>query len=65
VSVAPSAPVAGRRLDEIALPAGSLLISTADREELAGAETVLKPGERYILAVEADVVDEVLNLMRG
>jgi len=31
VSVAPSAPVAGRRLDEIALPSGSLLISTADR----------------------------------
>ncbi|RDZ33826.1 potassium transporter Trk, partial [Haloferax sp. Atlit-47N] len=65
VSVAPSAPVAGRRLDEIALPAGSLLISTADRTELAGAETVLEPDEQYILAVETDVVDEVLNLMRG
>jgi len=65
VSVSPSAPVAGRRLDEIALPSGSLLISTADRTELAGADTVLEPDERYILAVEADVVDEVLNLMRG
>ncbi|MUV50712.1 TrkA family potassium uptake protein, partial [Haloarcula sp. CBA1122] len=65
VNVSPSAPVAGRRLDEIALPSGSLLISTADRTELAGADTVLEPDERYILAVETDVVDEVLNLMRG
>ena len=65
VDVNESSPVAGRRLDEIALPAGSLLISTADREELAGADTILEPGERYILAVESDVVDEVLNLMRG
>ena len=65
VSVAPSAPVAGRRLDEIALPSGSLLISTADRTELAGPDTVLEPDERYILAVETDVVDEVLDLMRG
>jgi len=65
VTVTASAPVAGRRLDEIALPTGSLLISTADRKELAGADTVLEPDERYILAVESGVVDEVLNLMRG
>lgn len=65
VSVTESAPVAGRRLDEIALPTGSLLISTADREELAGAETILEPEESYILAVETDVVDEVLALLRG
>lgn len=65
VTVAESAPVAGHRLDEIALPAGSLLISTGDREKLAGPETVLEAGEQYILAVESDVVDEVLNLMRG
>ncbi len=65
VTVTESSPVAGRRLDEIALPAGSLLISTADREELAGPETILEADERYILAVESDVADEVLNLMRG
>lgn len=65
VTVTASAPVAGRRLDEIALPEGSLLISTADRKELAGADTVLEPDRRYILAVESDVADEVLNLMRG
>jgi len=65
VAVTASALVAGRRLDEIALPTGSLLISTADREELAGADTVREPGERYILAVESGVVDEVLTLMRG
>jgi trk system potassium uptake protein TrkA len=65
VTVTESAPVTGRRLDEIALPEGSLLISTADREELAGPETVLEADERYILAVESDVADEVLDLMRG
>ncbi|ELZ44786.1 TRK potassium uptake system protein [Halorubrum californiense DSM 19288] len=65
VTVAESAPVAGRRLDEIALPAGSLLISTSDRESLAGPDTLLEPSEQYILAVESDVVDEVVNLFRG
>ena len=65
MAVAESAPVAGHRLDEIALPEGTLLISTADREELAGPETVLEAGESYILAVESDVVDEVVNLFRS
>lgn len=65
VTVADGAPVAGRRLDEVRLPEGSLLISTADRERLAVADTVLEPGERYVLAVESDVADEVLNLFRG
>jgi trk system potassium uptake protein TrkA len=65
VTVTESAPVAGRRLDEIALPAGSLLISTADREELAGPDTIIETNESYILAVESDVADEVINLMRG
>ncbi|MEF8806544.1 potassium channel family protein [Natronomonas sp.] len=65
VTVTETAPVAGRRLDEIALPEGALLLSTGDREELAGPETILEAGERYILAVESDVVDEVLNLLRG
>ena len=65
LTVAESAPVAGHRLDEVALPSGSLLISTSDREALAGPETMLEPSEQYILAVESDVVDEVVNLFRG
>lgn len=65
VTVTETAPVAGRRLEEIGLPTGSLLISTANRQELAGPDTVLEANERYVLAVESDVVDEVLNLMRG
>jgi trk system potassium uptake protein TrkA len=64
VTVTESAPVAGRRLDEIALPEGALLISTEEREELAGPNTVLEPGDRYILAVESDIVDEVMDLLR-
>lgn len=65
VAVSEAAPVAGHSLDEVALPAGALLISTSDRQELAGPETVLRAGERYILAVEAEVADEVVNLFRG
>ena len=65
VTVTETAPVAGRRLDEIALPEGCLLISTGDREKLAGPDTILEGGEQYILAVESNVVDEVLNLLRG
>lgn len=65
VTVAESAPVAGRRLDEIALPEGSLLISSGDRTELAGPDTVLESEERYIVAVESDVADEVVNLFRS
>ncbi|MDB9278778.1 TrkA family potassium uptake protein [Halorubrum ezzemoulense] len=65
VTVSESAPVAGRRLDEIALPAGSLLISTSDRESLTGPDTLLEPSQQYILAVESDVVDEVVKLFRG
>lgn len=65
VTVTEGAPVDGKRLDEVALPRGSLLISTSERNELAGPETVLESNQRYILAVESDVVDEVLNLFRS
>jgi len=65
VTVTESALVAERRLDETALQTGTHLISTAGREELPGPETVLEAEDRYILAVESGVVDEVLNLVRG
>lgn len=65
VTVTESAPVAGRKLEEVALPQGSLLISTAERRELAGPDTILEAGDRYIIAVESDVTNEVLSLLRG
>lgn len=65
VTVSKSAPVAGRKLEDVALPRGSLLISTAERRELAGPDTILEAGDRYIIAVESDVTNEVLSLLRG
>lgn len=65
IEVAEDAPVAGHRLDEISLPTGSLVISDRNRTRVARAETELEPGARYIVGVEPDVVDEVLNLFRG
>jgi trk system potassium uptake protein TrkA len=65
VHVADDAPVSGRSLDEVALPRGSLIVSDAAGDTLAGPDTVLHPGESYLVAVEPSVVDEVLNLFRG
>jgi len=65
VTVNEGAPVAGKDLNEIRLPEGSLVVSEGDCEGVADGETVLEPGESYVVAVEPGVVDEVLNLMRG
>jgi len=65
VHVADGAPVADKSLAEVALPHGSLVVSDAAGDMLAGPETVLHPGESYIVAVEPSVVDEVMNLFRG
>jgi trk system potassium uptake protein TrkA len=65
LTVAEGAPVAGRSLADVALPRGSLVVSDADGNRIAGSETTLEPGRTYVVAVEPDVSDEVLNLMRG
>ncbi len=65
IAVAEDAPVAGRRLEEIKLPTGSLVISDRNRSRIARADTTLEPGEYYLIGVEPDVVSEVLNLFRG
>ena len=65
VEVAPGAPVAGRTLADISLPTGSLVISGRDRCCVARGDTELRAGERYVVGVESDVIDEVLALFRG
>ncbi|ESS05521.1 MAG: K+ transport system, NAD-binding component [uncultured archaeon A07HB70] len=65
IEVAEDAPVAGHPLSDISLPKGSLVISDRNRTQVARADTELDPGEHYIVGVEPDVVDEVLNLFRG
>jgi K+ transport systems, NAD-binding component len=65
VVVGESAPAAGKQLTEVRFPAGTLVISDDDGERVAQPDTVLTPGRRYTVAVESDVVDEVMRLLRG
>lgn len=65
ITVDEGAPVAGKSLNEVRLPEGSLVVSEGDCVGVAGRDTVLEPGEKYVIAVEPNVVDEVLNLTRG
>jgi len=65
VRVAEDAPAAGKQLTDINFPTGTLVISDDDGERIARPDTTLTAGKRYVVAVEPDVVDEVMRLMRG
>ncbi|GAB6860136.1 potassium channel family protein [Haloplanus litoreus] len=65
IEVTEGAPVVGHTLDEVSLPRGSLVVSDRDRTRIARADTELEAGERYVVAAESDVVEEVLMLFRG
>jgi trk system potassium uptake protein TrkA len=65
VEVTEDAPVANKRLDEVRLPRGTLIIVDYQGNRIGGPDTVLEPGHRYVVAVESDVADEVMNLLRG
>ncbi|MFC6975461.1 TrkA family potassium uptake protein [Halomicroarcula sp. GCM10025709] len=65
VLVEEGAPAAGKQLANVRFPAGTLVISDEDGDRIAQPDTELRPGRRYVVAVEPDVVDEVMNLLRG
>jgi trk system potassium uptake protein TrkA len=65
IRVEEGAPAAGKALRDVRFPAGTLVISDDDGERVARPETTLAPGKRYVIAVEPDVADEVMNLLRG
>ncbi|WP_276259459.1 potassium channel family protein [Haloglomus litoreum] len=65
VEVTEAAPAAGRSLQEVSFPRGSLIIADAAGGRIGGPDTVLEPGVRYLVAMEADVADEIMNLLRG
>jgi trk system potassium uptake protein TrkA len=65
VEITADAPVAGKPLSEVRLPQGSLIIVDYEGNRIGGPETVLAAGNRYVVAVESDVADEVMNLLRG
>ena len=47
------------------LPDGALIVSDANGERVARSDTTLTVGHRYVVAVEPDVADEVMNLLQG
>jgi trk system potassium uptake protein TrkA len=65
MTVAADAPVAGRQLSEVSFPRGAVVVAASAEEEFPGPDTVLRAGERYVLAVQTAVSDEVTRLMRG
>jgi len=65
VRVADGAPAAGKQLADVRFPAGTLVVSDDDGHHIARPDTTLTPGNRYVVAVEPDVADEVMNLIRG
>jgi trk system potassium uptake protein TrkA len=64
IRVAPGSSIAGQPLDDVALPAGSLVISGAGGERTATAETRLEAGERYIVAADPDASATVVAAFR-
>ena len=65
VRVAEGAPAAGKRLADVRFPAGTLIVSDDGGHRIARSDTTLTPGNRYVVAVEPNVADEVMKLMRG
>ncbi|MFA1611884.1 potassium channel family protein [Halobellus rubicundus] len=65
IRVQEGAPAAGKTLSEVRFPAGALVVSGEEGEQIAQPETVIEPGKRYVVAVDPDVADEVMNLLRG
>ncbi|MFC7073398.1 potassium channel family protein [Halovenus rubra] len=65
VRVAEGAPAAGKQLDEVRFPDGTLIVSDDDGQQIAGSDTTLTADTQYVVAVEPAVVEEVMNLMRG
>lgn len=65
ITVEEGSPAAGRSLEEVKLPQGSLVVSDKSGDRISRRDTVLEPGHSYIVAAEDEVVDEVLNILRG
>jgi TrkA-C domain. len=65
VRVTEGAPAAGKQLTDVRFPAGTLVVSSEDGDQIARPETTLTAGSQYIVAVEPDIADELMNLLQG
>lgn len=65
IEIAEGAPAAGKELQNVSFPRGSIIVANQHDGSFPGAETVLEPGQQFILAVKTNVTDEVIQLLRG
>jgi trk system potassium uptake protein TrkA len=65
VRVEEGAPAAGRTLEEVSFPKGTLVISDFNGSSISKPGTRLEAGKKYVIAVEPDVKGEVVGLLRG
>ncbi|WP_152041662.1 potassium channel family protein [Salinigranum salinum] len=64
-TVADGAPVDGKRVEEISLPVGGRLVGDVTRSAIVTGGTRLESGNRYLLALDRGVADEVRRLFEG
>ena len=57
--------VTGVQTCALPISAGTLVVSDENGQRIARSDTTLAAGGRYVIAVEPDVVDEVMNLLQG
>ncbi|MFB6242487.1 MAG: TrkA family potassium uptake protein [Halobaculum sp.] len=65
IEVTERAPAAGKSLAAVSFPRGAVVVVKQDTGVFPGPDMVLEPGVQYILAVQTDVTDEVIRLLRG
>jgi len=65
IEIAERAPAAGKSLDAVSFPQGAVIIAEQHTGAFPGPDMILEPGIQYILAVQPDVTDEVVRLLRG
>ncbi len=65
IEVAEGAPAAGKSLEAVSFPRGAVVVAEQHTGAFPGSDMVLEPGVQYILAVQTDVTDEVVRLLRG
>ncbi|MFB6269647.1 MAG: TrkA family potassium uptake protein [Halobacterium sp.] len=64
-AVAADASVAGHELGDVGLPEGCRVVGDSTAGKLAAPDLELRPGNRYVVAVERGTVDDVRALFRG
>lgn len=65
IEVVERAPAAGKSLEAVSFPQGAVVVAEQRTGSFPGPDMMLEPGVQYILAVQADVTDEVVRLLRG